>query len=412
MRTFFRYFFGVTILLVITLLLLEGVLRAFPKIVPPVLLIHFPSNIRGQIAKGRFLTLSDTFDYDRDDFGPPLRLMKPYTMLSWQSVDERGDNHTAQLDEMGFCNSPLTYSQSSVVDIVTIGDSFTWCTAVKPEETWTSQLGRLAGAKTLNLSRGGVGPYEYLQMLKGYGIQKKPRIVILAIYEGNDLRDALKYKNYRDDIKRSQDQSAIPQERKGNIIKRYSYSYNLMRSLLKYLKKSSLFATDETDSRADGVNFRYSINLSGRSIEFNGENTDRDEVHHARRLQAGEIDLQVFTDALRSFVQLARQNQFVPVIVYVPSAHTTYADNVAFADKRLGNLMPWFSLEQRNFFMSQSKGLGYRFIDLTSSLQSAAKVSGDQKLLYYRLNLHLTAYGHDMVAEKVGQELRSMRLVK
>ena len=125
---------NVTIVTIITLVLLEVVLRTVPRMIPPVLLIHFPAKIRAQIAKGRFLTFSDTFEYVRDDFGPPLRLMKPFTLQSWRHTDERGDIYTAQLDEIGFCNSPETYSRSSVVDIVTIGDSFTWCNAVKPED--------------------------------------------------------------------------------------------------------------------------------------------------------------------------------------------------------------------------------------------------------------------------------------
>jgi hypothetical protein len=412
LKKIFLFLRNLTVITIITLVLLEFVLRIFPQMIPPVLLIHFNPKMRKQIAKGRFLTVSDTFEYARDDFGPPLRLLKPFTMQSWRNTDERGDIYRAQLDEIGFCNSPETYSRTSVVDIVTIGDSFTWCTAVKPEATWTSQLGRLSGASTLNLGRGGVGPYEYLQILKGYGIQKKPKIVILTIYEGNDLRDVLKYQDYRNNIRRLPDHSAIPPKSETRVISRYSYSYNLMRSFLKYLRHSPLSANDEVDLQADGVNFRYNINFPDRSIQFNGENTDRDEVRHARGLRAKEIDLQVFGDALKSFVQLSRQNQFIPVILYMPSAHTTYAANTVFDDRDLSILMPWFSLEQRNFFKIQGQKLGYKFIDLTPSLQSSAILAGSYNLLYYRLNLHLTNYGHKIVAETVLQNMRSMHLLQ
>ena len=40
---------------------------------------------------------------------------------------------------------------------------------------------------------GGIGPYEYVQVLKQFGLQRRPRIVIMNIYEGNDLRDTLRY---------------------------------------------------------------------------------------------------------------------------------------------------------------------------------------------------------------------------
>jgi hypothetical protein len=185
-----------------------------------------------------------------------------------------------------------------------------------------------------------------------------------------------------------------------------------MQSVVVYLRQSPVSTNDDVDLQSDDVNFRYTINFYDRPVHYNGENTDRDEVRHARSLKAKEIDLMVFRDALKSFVELSRQYQFVPVILYMPSAHTTYAANTVFEDNSLGTLMTWFSREQRNFFAVQGRELGYRFIDLTPSLQAAAVAAGSNKLLYYRLNLHLTKYGHKIVAEALWQELREMHLVK
>ena len=402
----------VFIIVLITVFLMEVGLRIFPKIIPPVLLIHFDPALRKAIAKGRFITIDDTFEFNRDDSGPPLRLMKPFTISRMHNFNEPGDVYTTQLDEIGFCNPPETYNQSANIDLVTIGDSFTWCTAVKPEDTWTKHLGNLAGISTLNLGRQGVGLYEYIQIFKGYGAQKKPKIVIMGIYGGNDLRDALKYQDYRKDIEKAYTRVLVSRNRKGSIISRHSYSISIVRSLLKYFNPGTLSSNDKVGLRSDSINFRYNIKFSNESIPFNKENTDKDEVQHAKLLYAKKIDLQVFMDALKTFVELSQQHQFIPVIVYIPSAHTTYADNIIFADPDLLNLMAWFSQEQRTFFKIQSKELGYVFIDLTPSLQSSAKVSGSGNLLYYRLNLHLTKQGHKIVAETIWQNLQNMRLIK
>jgi hypothetical protein len=53
-------------------LLLEITLRIFPNVIPPVVLIHFEPNLRGEIAKGRFKTKDQVITLDRDDGGPPL----------------------------------------------------------------------------------------------------------------------------------------------------------------------------------------------------------------------------------------------------------------------------------------------------------------------------------------------------
>ena len=53
------------------------------------------------------------------------------------------------------------------------------------------------GATTYNLGVPGVGPYEYLEILRRFGLALEPRIVLLNIYEGNDLRDAVRFDEQR-----------------------------------------------------------------------------------------------------------------------------------------------------------------------------------------------------------------------
>jgi len=400
MKKFFVGLFGLSLVVIITLFIAEAILRIFPSIIAPTLLVHFHPEPRKQAARGRFLTYDEVNMYESDDGGPPLHIVKPFTVLHWHDYNAEGDVYTAKVDEIGFCNEPGTYDRTSTIDVVTLGDSFTWCNSVDPDNTWTAQLSRFAGVSAYNLGRGGVGPYEYVQILKGFGLGKKPRFVILAVYEGNDLRDAIRYYTHRTRMRELASVQQDSQAMKGGLLTRYSYVVNLLLATAKH------FGSGPAASKSDDIDFRYHLKYPDAEVPFNHDNGDRDEVRHAKRLYAKDLDLQVFKEALNTFVELSRQHKFVPIVIYIPSAHTAYAKTVVYSDPELKVLMPWFSREQRKFFELQGKELGYTFIDMTRPLQAAAAAHGPKELLYYRGNLHLTGRGHKVVAETLGNALQ------
>jgi hypothetical protein len=120
----------------------------------------------------------------------------------------------------------------------------------------------------------------------------------------------------------------------------------------------------------------------------------------------------VIEQALKTFVELSVQHDFVPLVTYTPSAYTAYSDYVVFDDPKLKNLMASFSYLQRQYLSEKGEELGYHFLDLTPSLQTAAGVHGPQDLLYYQLDLHLTPTGHAVVADIIYQTLRDQDLLE
>ena len=398
--------------LFIVLLLLEITLRIFPNVIPPVILIHFEPTLRGEIAKGWLKTKDQVRNLDRDDGGPPLTVWKPFQSIVRVGKFVNPENDPgivaqATMDENGFCNVPGSH-QVSPLDIITIGDSFTWCHAVRPEDTWTKRISDFTHLSTYNLGRGGIGLHEYLQILKQFGIQKSPRYVIMNVYEGNDLRDAVKFHKFqnrktRGEVSTSSSKSWRKKSYlflKNSLLGRHSYAFNLIFHFSHILKNPY--------KKGD---FRYNLIFTERSIPFNLENSDLDEIKYANRLFAKQIDLNVFDAALDSLMKLSQQHNFIPIVAYTPSAHTTYNQNVVFKDPHLANLMPWFSSEQRRYFKRKGDDLGYFFIDLTPSLQFVAQeYNTPEKLLYYQTNLHLTKYGNAVVAKTLSgaiQELNS-----
>lgn len=410
MRKFFSFSLKLSISLLLILLFLEVGLRIIPNIIHPKLLINFEPRLREKVAQGWLPTYGDTIIVNRDDNGPPLRIWKPYTKITHYDSDVPGDVFTVETDEIGFCNPRGSYNREPKIDIITIGDSFTWCNAVSPEDTWTKRLSDLTDLSSYNLGKGNLGLYEYIQILKRFGINQHPKFVILNVYEGNDIRDAITYlqtKNKDSDENIDSSKSHLVQSLLENTIGRYSYSFNLIRAYIKYLYNKIVRYSFNKD-----LNFRYSIVFPDKSISFNLENTDKDEVFYARQLVAKKVDFNVFNDALESLVKLSKLHNFIPIVTYTPSAHTAYASYVIFDDPTLKDALKRFSDLQREFFKMEGMEKGYIFIDLTPSLQSAASSSKSQNLLYYRTNLHLTRYGHDIIAKTLSESMKNLGLLR
>ncbi|MBN1994185.1 MAG: hypothetical protein JW953_15915 [Anaerolineae bacterium] len=353
---------------------------------------------------------------ERDDGGPDFSVFKPFTRIEWP-IRDYGTNSIVMMDDIGFCNPPQQSYHLPEIDIITLGDSFTTCHAVDPQDTWTSQLADLTGLSTYNLGQGGVGIHEYLQILKKFGLQKSPRIVIMNIYEGNDFRDAWKFYEHRLLVAKG-DFQPTPTPSAG-VVERYSYAFNLAYSVDKNIQENGLFFAPQTgdslsEPEPETINFRYSLVFPDQVIPWNLGNTDTDEVDYAKQLYLLKIDAGVFVtvqEALATFVELSQTYNFVPVVTYTPSVHTAYADQVVFDDPALKDLMPWFSQVQQEYLQQMANKQGYIFIDLTPALQAAAQEKGSSDLLYYRYDLHLTPSGHAVIAKVISQALDDLKII-
>jgi lysophospholipase L1-like esterase len=95
-------------------------------------------------------------------------------------------------DARGFRNRAAPAS----ADIVAIGDSQTWGVNVERDDAWPQDLEKISHHTVYNMSLGGYGPVQYL-VLSEEAFELSPKVVIVAVYLGNDLFDAysLAYKN-------------------------------------------------------------------------------------------------------------------------------------------------------------------------------------------------------------------------
>jgi lysophospholipase L1-like esterase len=95
-------------------------------------------------------------------------------------------------DARGFRNRTVPAN----ADIVAIGDSQTWGVNVEREDAWPQDLQKISHHTVYNMSLGGFGPIQYM-VLSQEALELSPKVVIVAVYLGNDLFDAysLAYRN-------------------------------------------------------------------------------------------------------------------------------------------------------------------------------------------------------------------------
>ncbi len=398
---------------------LEIGLRAFPaELIPVGWLKRFQSDLRVEIAERLSLpNETEMWQLPRDDGGPPLELYLPHAHTE-QKVGP-GETSAVTYDAQGFCNPPRDSYARASIDLIIIGDSFTDCVAADAETNWMSRVGQLTGLSVYNLGSGGIGPYDYLQILEYFGLPKKPGITLMNIYEGNDLRDSFRYHQYLksgqdDDYANAADRFEPELDYESlldNPLGRHSYLANLaMVAMGKAYEGIRIAVSTAVGDRPEGINFRYQLRFAdGAVVPFNNDNADQSEARYAGWLLRGEVQLSAFDQALERFAVLGREHHFEPVLSYAPSAYTAYADFVEFEDDALRVLMPWFSRRQRDYLRQKAASLGIPFIDLTPALQAAAGRLQEKELLYYPASVHLTPTGHRVVGDALAAAILELQ---
>ena len=391
------------------LVTLEIGLRVFPQAVPLGVLLRFDPTLRSAIAARRDLARrADTVLVARDDGGPPDRmwLYRPGSTVRIGGREE-GIVPAVRADAMGFCNTDPDAYRAARFDVFAVGDSFTWCTAVEPRDAWPERLQALTGLRTYNAGAPARGLHEYLQILERFGLAKTPDFVVLAVYEGNDLRDAHRFRAWQADPGREDGEPVCAfapawicrglADLDASWIGRHSYAYNLVAGGARQLAEKA---------RTREIDFRYDVTFpDGVVLAFNSANGDRDELDFARRLVAGELGVDLFDDALQKLVRIGAEHGFVPVVVYVPSSATAYRGAIRFEDPSIERTLERYSQIQREYFAEQAEKLGYRYIDTTPAIQAASRRLPAARRLYFRSNVHLTPAGHEIVAEQVAREI-------
>lgn len=380
-------------------LVLEALLRLFPGVITVADLAHFPSlGLRSELAAARGLPTSESVvRLERPDGGPEVLL--PAGSMS-RPVDPVDLEHGATATEFrtgGFCNSQPP--DEIEPQIVAVGDSFTYCTNVALDRSWVYLLGAQLGKETLNLGMPGQGLYEYRDALRTQTATTRLETVVVAIYEGNDVRDGLGHLRY---FERGGDTDQVASEN-GNSgdawLIRHSWFLNALIAKIEIL-------ADDMDWFSDDANFHYTVQTPDGPVDLNVGNSDQDEIHYSRQYRSGELGderlARLFAEPMEQIADWTRARGAGLLFVYLPSAHSAYGARTTFADPEIGELVGGFSRHQRGLFAEICAEAGYDCLDMTTRFNARVSTS---PLAYFPANVHLTPEGHKIVAEEVARHL-------
>jgi hypothetical protein len=309
------------------------------------------------------------------------------------------------LDENGFKNSVAV----EFPDIVVLGDSYME-DGMDEGDTFPRRLNKnLPGITVVNLAKAGYGPNQYVEVLKRYGISKKPRYVLLAFFEGNDIDNIVSYLRWREGKPGGESYGVIYDALSAKslvtgytIAVKQALAYGRQRiwgqiwpAWQALFEQAGSIHPDVAVLRLGDKNYKVILPIGESSLRSMEEMLQSEEYGILRRL-------------LVEFRDLCVKNNIVPIILYVPDAVHIYAD---YSTQESGSR--WLNARSQQIATKDEteKSVRYlakyhqiNFISLTPAFEKAAK---EGELLYYPLDTHWNSEGKELAARYVAAELRS-----
>jgi hypothetical protein len=412
----YKNFLVIFISFLISFLICEFFLRLKPNILSDKVIFNFPhGEVREEIFKKVFNIDKEKIEYLIDENGKKIPLYQ--NNIDWRAHEkdiEWGAKSIA-FYKKGFCEpeiEKLINQSDNLTNAIAVGDSFTYCYSLSHENSWPSMLGNLQNkieTKVYNLGIKGQGPYQYNEILKKY-INKNTKYIFVGFYEGNDLRDTLKYldpkKKQNFNFKEIKDKSLrdyISSFIKSSYLVNFVYAAGVNKIYHK------IFGINKTKVNIQNLEYKY-VN-QGRVVNFNLENVDTDELFYANKIYELKNPENYLNDKyfqpLSNLKETAEKFKSKIFLVYIPSSYNSFGDNIVFNNKKHKFLLSNFSKVQRKVLRILCKKLDINFIDTSDGIKDY-NISNPKILSHFPVNVHLTSNGHNLVKEIIINKLNKI----
>ena len=225
-------------------------------------------------------------------------------------------------DENGFRNSRKT----DFADLVVIGDSYMDYGADESNTFPKILQEQLPGLTVMNLAKSGYGPFQYLEVLKRFGLKYKPRYAIFAFYGGNDILDIQNYLDWKaGKLQTYGDLTYIAAQ--NSFLRRY---WLALRTIANQANAAALvmiqMVLDENPLLGEE---KYKIHPDLAVVDLG--NGKQHKIHIAdstTRLQEAmsvQENWVALERILREFKDLCATHQIMPIVLYIPSPSHVYA---------------------------------------------------------------------------------------
>ena len=309
-------------------------------------------------------------------------------------------------DEDGFRNNP----PKPFSDVVVVGDSYLE-DAIDDADAFPQRLEKhLDGVTVANLGVGGYGPIQYVEVLKRYGIKRKPKYALIVFFEGNDVDNTRTYLFWKEGKPGGNSYARVYDALSAEtVLQKYRVAVEQTVTYVRErLWKQIWLAAEVASRRRKADNSVHPdvavVNLGDYSFRAVLPITETNLRSVHEMLETNEW--RVIRDMLREFRDLAAAKHIVPVIVFVPTAATVYAPHSTAASGK-----NWLEIRDRKIATRRNtetvvrqfaNELNIEFISLIPRFDLAAEGG---KFLYYPLDSHWNSEGRELAASFVAQRL-------
>lgn len=288
--------------------------------------------------------------------------------------------YSADYDKNGFRNA----RPEGKADVIVLGDSYMEV-GLSNDDTFAAHLEKVSGLPVANYGMGWYGPFQYLEVLKRYGLQHQPRAAIFSFFEGNDLRDT------RDYMSRETSGGYYEFNRySGNFFLRF---YLCLRDTAKKIVK---FLARRWDPR--GAEINLSGNLFHSVFVYPVDTRTQSELESSPEIQ--NLD-----GILKEFKETCAAKNILPVILFIPSTAHVYLPHAQAPgiSKTSIELQKERRGEVEKTIEAAARKNGISWISLTPAFEKAA---ADGKFVYYETDTHWDTEGRKIAAREVSDFLK------
>lgn len=369
--------------LLILLLILDNILFFFPEI--------FPKDIVRLLTKGPQIKYQLKY--------PETINLKHDQYIYYYSPNKYIKELSITIDEFGYKNPP-GYLESSKIDVLLIGDSFT------EANEFSKTLRKLIPHDVYSMGIGGQTVFHWKYHIKRYKKSKyyknPPKFVVLNFYGGNDITDnkrAVKY--YKAGFQNSIYYPKNPIFDNFSDVNRRISFYDELASVIKKIYLS--FKLKITNKIYQNKNLITSRNI----IKYNDECTIRIEpTEISKENFFSESTQPDMVEDIINTIKLFDKEKTIFIFSYIPNTLTIYRELLT-NDMPKYNFMHKVNNESRKNLKNFLKKINVHYVDFTEPLEEKAKTtplhpcSGD--------DAHFNAIGYETYSEMLANEIMKIQ---
>ncbi len=278
-------------------------------------------------------------------------------------------------------------------DVVFIGDSYVWY-GERDDLTLSEMVKQDSGLSTYNLSQPWYGPWQYVELLRRYAAEIRPRYAVFCWFDGNDLNDTREYEQW-------QLRGQYYDFARGGVVARYvrvvNETFDLLAPMFTGLRQAPTVSDRALGSTTHPDLALVRLGDKLETMRFGYLSSTRD----ATTLLETE-DWQRVKRAFESFAAVARANKILPVLLFIPDKWQIYAPYVSDTSgaRVIENLSASlrFRSSSAEAISTLSRRVGIPVIDLSSVFAEDAAHGG---LLYYAFDTHWNPRGRQIAARAI-----------